>query len=456
MSVDCVYEILNHCEDAKSVFAWMEAVDNAYVPGLGRIPSLDYIPNNICEKFAGRLTIFSRMHDNVIGIYKKYIRMIKWSVGPLSRRYAGMSSEFPYTFKEYLPSYEYIYGPVYDGMSPKFAHKFFCHLPERARSQLMKWPLVPTYPMTDDNISYYEKYSYLIDWKGAYKKHYYTMSPKFAHTFTEILPKYAQPWDPSRFVPIRPMTDANASYYNEYSHRIDWQTAYRDHKRSMTPKFAHVCGEHLLKYVRAYSVNKLLPERTMIDINASYYKKYSHLIDWDRAIKKHRSMSPKFATVCAEYIDWQNPVCQYIYFSYELLRVIKDKICWTDILEHHKLSNAVLIEFVDYIDWNSSSGQNRAYTASTKLLKLIVHRFSRIVLYEIVRSDRWYDNESKRDRYYQLPITLSRLLTATIDFPDVRPKIFYYANKYHGSLRISFVKHWNEKYRKHDIRNVTV
>lgn len=306
MSVDVTYEILNYFDTAADVYAWLEAIDNAHIPGLGWVPSLDYIPSCILEKFAGKL--------------------------------------------------------------------------------------VPTAPMRDKSIPIYMKYIGMIDWPGVYRRFGNNMDPEFAQLYKEFMPKIMQ----------------------------------------QTAKGRHV------------------PSRTMMASNISYYIKYAHTINWERTIRKHRHMDPEFAIACADYINWEDSACREIYPSLRLLRAIKDEVHWPYVLCRRKLTEAMLIEFVDYIDWNSQEGHWRACKAGPELLKLIIPKCSRDARLQIIRRSEWYDTTAEND-IYGLPVKLTNLLELYVNFPDILAMIFQYANERLGALPIKFVEYWIEKLRNHGV-----
>lgn len=345
MSVDCVYEILNHCEDVESVYAWLEAIDNAHIPGLGWIPSLDYIPSCVLQKFAGKLVPYVPMRDENIPLYMKYIGMINWN--GVHKRYGdNMDPEFAQVCREFMP----------DDMQVIVGGR---HVPAR--------------PASDENIPYYEKYFDMIDWQGVYKANGRSTDPEFDQLYKKYVPKFYSCAVRRTLIPFRPMCDSNISYYQKYADKIDWREAYRRHGRSISPKFVRECQKYLPKRLSMRPLGKFVPFYTMTVPNIAYYKEHAHMIDWIGALNKHRHVHPEFAVILAEYIDWNK--CQNMYISYELLQVIKGRICLTNILDNHRLSDSSLIEFVKRIDWDSPSGQARIGTAGTELQRLIAHKF---------------------------------------------------------------------------------
>lgn len=403
MSVDCVYEILNRCEDARSAFAWMEAVNNAYIPGLGRIPTLDYIPGYVQQKFVGKLTLGVFMRMEYVHLYIKYAGMVDWS-GIYARDFRQMSIEFAQSCEAYMPenfrqrfvgkfiptqsmfndniSYYKKYSRMIDWegswrqhgrtMDLKFAESCEMYMPEDFRQSTVG-ELIPKRPMSDDSISCYKKYHRMINWKKSYRRHGAGMSPKFAYACQEYMPSYIQTWVLGKLIPDQPMNDANVSYYREYSQMIDWRAAYNKYKQDISPTFAHMCEEYLPKDTLLVTRGSDVPSQPMNDSTIAYYKEHAHTINWAKTLAKRRNISPNFAIACAEYIDWYN--CRNIRISCKLLEVIKDKICWATILERHKLRDATLIKFIGYINWGSPSAENRLGDPGSKLRNAVEAMF---------------------------------------------------------------------------------
>lgn len=175
MSVDIIYEILNYCETARDVFAWMEAVDDAYIPGLGRIPALDYIPTKIQKKFCYKLILDDRPFIlSSAPIYKKYGCMINWFGS--CKKYRRMTPDFATACENCIEWDQFTSQLIYFD-SPLL----------RVVKDKVRWRYIEYKKLSDDILLEFKHY---IDWRRCdSRERVYTAKPDLIRAIFLMLPK---------------------------------------------------------------------------------------------------------------------------------------------------------------------------------------------------------------------------------------------------------------------------